>query len=168
MSHRKIPDMSDTSNLGERKRRFPDPVSESDTEDDADFDFDIYDEIPGDRPRLVNQGREPVPKKMKAVTICHKCKIDYGKNLGRHMKTHLPNDSPEKMEWLAHKQQYQGEWSRHKYGGNEEHKLAKRAQSKNNRAIAKTKNGVEVVALQACRLDAQSQNDERVSDCMLL
>jgi hypothetical protein len=197
--------MSDTSNLGERKRRrldaFPDPVSESDTEDDDDFaisgerkrldafpdpvsESDSEDDEVLDRSKWGSLGRDiPVSKKMKKGTICQECKKDYGKNLGRHMKTHLPSDSPEKMKWLAHKQQYQGGWSRQKYGENEEHRLAKRAQSKRNNEIAKNRNGGEVVALQefacckilgscapscSCRLDAQSQNDERASDCILL
>jgi hypothetical protein len=209
MSRRTIPAMSDTSNLGERKRRFPDP-SESDTEEDADFDIsdeqkldDIRrrldqiqypvsadpvsdsedDEIPGDRARPVNQGREPVPKKMKKVTICQECNNkDYGKNIDRHMMTHLPSDSPEKMKWRKHTNDTQGAWATTEYKTNENHRLAKILRStKRNNEIAKTKNGVEVVALQefacckipgspscSCRLDAQSQNDERVSDCMLL
>jgi hypothetical protein len=206
MSRRTIPAMSDTSNL-ERKRRFPDP-SESDTEEDADFDIsdeqklddivrrlDIQypvsadpvsdsedDDIPGDRPSPVNQGREEAPKKMKKVTICQECEKDYGKNFDRHMLTHLPDDSPEKIEWRKHTNDKQGVWATKEYNTNEKHRLAKILRStKRNNEIAKTKNGVEVVALQefacckipgspscSCRLDAQSQNDERVSDCMLL
>jgi hypothetical protein len=107
----------DTENMNDM------PVSESDSEDD---------EIPSDRTTWVNQGR--YPEKMKKVTICQECNNkDYGRNIDRHMRTHLPDDSPEKMAWRKHTNETQGAWANTRYNENELFSSDKKCRSRRDK-----------------------------------
>jgi hypothetical protein len=71
-------------------------------------------------------------KKMKKETICKFCGNSYGKNFNRHMKTHLPDDSPEKIEWKAKINPQQAAWHKDNYQNNPEFKESEKLRSAKN------------------------------------
>jgi hypothetical protein len=101
-----------------------------------DEEFDDSPSHRRDRDQEYGRDDSPSPskkmKKMKKGTICQECKKDYGTNLNRHMKTHLPDDSPEKIAWKAKINPIQAEWHREHYHNNSEHQKSEKLRSVRN------------------------------------